>query len=317
MSRVTIAEAPGKVILLGEHAVVYGRPAIAAPVSQLRARAWVEEAPAGFELVAADVGLTYSWGEPAPEALRPLVALLKATWERLGLGQPPAVRLTLRSQIPIARGLGSGAALATALVRGMAEYAGVPLPPEEISHLVYEAERFYHGNPSGIDNTVVAYEQPVYFVRGQRPRPVRVGAPFELAIADTGVPSSTREVVDEVRLAWERERERYERLFDQIGALVERGRRAMESGDLPELGRIMDANHERLVELGVSLPALEGLIRAARGAGALGAKLSGAGRGGNAIALLAPDSRQAVGAALESAGAARLILTPVGRSERE
>ena len=308
---VTTASAAGKVILFGEHAVVYGRPAIAVPVARLRAWASVDDAPpgAGCTVVAADLNRRLSPADAPPDD--PLALIVRLTLARLGLAAEPDWMITLRSDIPIASGLGSGAAVSTAIVRALAEHAGRSLLPDVVSALVYETERLHHGTPSGIDNTVVAYEQPVYFVRGQPPQPLRVGGEFWLAIADTGVASPTKLVVEDVRRAWQADPTRYEALFDEMGSIAERARPVIERGQVSELGPLMDENQQLLSAIGVSSPLLEQLCAAARQAGAGGAKLSGAGRGGNAIALVTPETAQGVARALRAAGAVRVVISQV------
>jgi mevalonate kinase len=311
---VTEAHAAGKVILVGEHAVVYGRPAVALPVSQVRAQATVEDADEGqgIIIVAADLGLTLAMGRRNLEGtLHPLEVTVAGVLEHLGLGMEHDLTITVTSTIPIARGLGSGAAVSTAITRAVARHLSTELAADEVSRLVYEVERLHHGTPSGIDNTVIAYERPVYFVRGQRPETFAVGQTLALVIADTGLASSTKEVVGAVRRAWQESKDRYEDLFDRIGALVQQARRAIERGDLEQVGCIMDENHRLLQEMGVSSPRLDALVEAARRQGALGAKLSGAGRGGNVIALVSPEQGENLHQELLSAGAQRVIRTEV------
>jgi len=309
----TVAYAPGKVILFGEHAVVYGRPAIAAPVARVRAQATVQDAPpgSGLMLVAADLGETHVLGTPPSDAMRALEVTARNTLARLGLASPPDLRITIRSDIPIGRGMGSGAAVATALARALAMHLGAPLPPDEVSRIVYEAEIIHHGTPSGVDNTVIAHGQPVYFARGQGVELFRAGRAFRLAIADTGIYSPTRVAVGDVRVAWLADRARYDALFDEIGHVVAAARRAIEAGDIAALGPLMQRNQALLREIGVSSPELERLIAAAQGAGAPGAKLVGAGRGGNMIALLDPSREAEIIAALRAAGATRVLVTTV------
>jgi mevalonate kinase len=213
----------------------------------------------------------------------------------------------------MASGLGSGAAVSTALVRALADFVGSPLAPAEVSDLVYEVERIHHGTPSGIDNTVIAYERPVYFVRAETSGPelVSVGAPFSLLIADTGLPSPTKRIVSRVRAGWQRETSRYESLFGRIGGVVQEARRRIKAGDVSALGPLMDENHRLLVKLGVSSPTLDRLVEAARAVGAMGAKLSGAGEGGNMLALVEPDRTDEVATALRQAGATCTIRTTV------
>ena len=305
-----------KVILCGEHAVVYGRPAIALPLSHLRARARVEPATRPFRIVAPDINRTYTVDLDADRSLMRLAA---AT---LDFARPACAsagsqlstlnaQLTLTSDIPSGSHLGSSAAVSVAVARAMASYAGRKLEPAEASALAFEAEKLHHGTPSGIDNTVVAYEQPVWFVRSAAPSPLGGegwGEGLNLVIADTGISTPTRIPVGDVRRGWEADPASYERLFDQIGDVVTESREALMAGDWLRLGRLMGANHRLLVQLGVSCAELDGLCDAARRAGALGAKLSGGGRGGNMIAL-ARDGQHAaqLRQALLDAGAKRVV----------
>lgn len=286
------ASAAGKVILLGEHAVVYGQPAIAAPLSDLRATACVENLPSGATayVAATDLDLVCPLDASPPQGDgQPLVSTVRNTLEALGRRpdeHPVGVRVA--SQVPIARGLGSGTAVATAIVRALASHFGRALAPEEVSALVFQTEVLLHDRPSGVDNTVVAYERPVHFCRGSAPEFLPVGAPLHLVVADTGVPSRTRDAVREVQHRWGLARIAYDARFAAIGAIVNRAREALAAGRAEDLGRLMDENQALLREIGVSCPEIEGLVAAAREAGALGAKLSGGGCGGVVIAL-APE----------------------------
>jgi mevalonate kinase len=280
--------APGKIILLGEHAVVYGQPALAVPVMQVRAEAHVRRAPrgAGCTIQATDMGRTFRLAQAAGD--EPLAAAVRGTLAHVQAAEPD-VTITIHSTIPIAGGLGSGAAVSAALVRALATHLGHALDDEVVSRLVFEVEKLHHGTPSGIDNSVVVYARPVYFVKSQPIETFQIGRPFSVAIGDTGIPGPTRLAVGEVRAAWQADPERYEHMFQHIGSIVRMGRSAIERGDLHALGALMDSDHALLQELGVSCAALDSLVAAARRAGALGAKLSGGGRGGNAIALAPPD----------------------------
>jgi mevalonate kinase len=303
------ASACGKVILLGEHAVVYGRPALAAPVCGRRARARAEPLPpgAGCWIEAPDTGERLRLSE-APD--HPLARTVRLALEHLGLPEPD-LRLVLRSELPIAGGLGSSAAASAALVRALFRWADRTPEPEIVSALVYEIEKLHHGTPSGIDNTVIAYERPIRFVRSRPPVLLRIARPFTLVIADSGVPSPTRETVAAVRAGWEREPARYEALFDAIAGLVQEAEACLQAGAIETLGPLLDANHRILQELGVSSPLLDHLVEAARMAGALGAKLTGGGRGGNVIALVRPEDVEVVARALRAAGARGAFATEV------
>lgn len=308
----TTSTASGKIILFGEHAVVYGRPAIAVPVAHVRATATITDAApgSGCRLIAQDIGQEVALAD-AP-ADHPLALVLRLALAEADVDGEPDWRVVLTSDIPIASGLGSGAAISSALVRAALLHTGHPAPPETVSRLVYRSEELFHGTPSGIDNTVIAYERPVWFVKGQPPETFVVTHPFTLAIADSGIPSPTKESVGDVRRAWEDDPATYESIFHRMADIVHGARRAIRDGNFAALGLLMNANQQRLEEIGVSSPALEKLIRAAREAGARGAKLSGGGRGGNVIALVDAESAGAVQAALLVAGARRVILTQVG-----
>ena len=308
----TTATAPGKITLAGEHAVVYGRPAIAVPVWERVAQATITPLPAarGCLILAPDIKRRFWLASAA--ATEPLAVVTRLTLAHLNVDINPDWQIEVRSQLPIASGLGSGAALSTALVRAIYTHLGHTPDPAQVSALVYESERFYHGTPSGIDNTVIAYGMPVWFIKGQPPATFQASQPLTLAIADSGVAAPTKATVGDVRQGWQRDAARYEHWFDEIGELVQAVRRALETGDLPALGQLFNRNQALLAQLGVSSPLLDQLLAAARTAGAYGAKLSGGGRGGNLIALIDPAQADAVTAALLAAGARGVIVTTIG-----
>ncbi len=308
------SSAPGKVILFGEHAVVYGKPAIAVPVTEVQVIVTAEPAPLGSGLTLVASNLEKSIRLSKAPRDEPLAAAARLTLARLAVSEPDAT-LIISSTIPIASGLGSGTAVSTALIRALASFLGHTLETWAVSALAFEIEKIHHGTPSGIDNTVVAYEQPVYFVREQPIQRLNVDTPFTLLVGDTGVRSSTKKTVGRVRRGWKRDPARYDALFDQIGDIVDQARQAIETGDVNALGPMMDDNHERLIKLGVSSPELDTLVEAARFAGAMGAKLSGAGRGGNMIALVEDDVAEEVTEALLEAGAKQVIGTTVATTD--
>ncbi|MBX0327821.1 mevalonate kinase [Oscillochloris sp. ZM17-4] len=305
--------APAKIILCGEHAVVYCRPAIALPLGDVRAYAEASSSAQGSGLRFAAPDLGESWA-PADDPQHPMSELAAATLASLGAPEPD-LTITLRSDIPIASGMGSGAAIGVALVRALAAAAGRELAPAEVSALVYASEARYHGTPSGIDNTVIAYERAVWFQRRPPERPriegVAIGAPLTLVVGDTGVRSATHLPVGAVRARWQADPAAYEALFDAVAEQVLRVRDALAAGDLAGLGAAMDANQVLLAQIGVSSPELERLVGAARAAGAPGAKLSGAGWGGVMIALAPPGGHTAIADALRDAGAARVRVASV------
>jgi mevalonate kinase len=187
-----------------------------------------------------------------------------------------------------------------------------------VSEIVFESERIYHAVPSGIDNTVIAYGLPIWFVKGRPPQPFSPQAAFTMLIADSGIAAPTKETVGDVRRGWQRAPHLFEARFDAIAALAEAARHALEQGQIPQLGAIFDENQALLAQLGVSSAPLERLIAAARDAGAYGAKLSGGGRGGNILALVEPARIAPAQQALLAAGARTVFVTtlqpPTGKA---
>ena len=308
----TRASAPGKIILFGEHAVVYGQPALAVPVTQVQASAAIQPDDTGFWIEALNLNRRYRLSEAPPDDV--LAAAVRLTCAHAGLPIPTGVSLSVDSTIPVASGLGSGAAVCAAIVRALSDYLQSPISNLEVSSLVFETEKMLHGTPSGIDNTVIAYGQPVYFVKGQPPAPFKVAHPFRLLIADTGIRSPTKVTVGDVRTAWQKEPEQYEQIFRAIGDIVREARAAIEmpqtlkvSETFRVLGNLMNRNHALLQRLDVSCPELDALVSASLGAGAFGGKLSGGGRGGNMIALVSEAVEGRVRTALEASGAKRVI----------
>ncbi|MFN2297681.1 MAG: mevalonate kinase [Anaerolineales bacterium] len=300
------ASACAKIILLGEHAVVYGFPAVAVPVRSLRATAEYDAGPPPLRIEAPDIGLRAVLEDLPAE--NPLGFCVRHTLDVLHIPLSGG-RLRVTSDIPVASGMGSGASVSTAVVRALAAAAGKTVDAEQVSAIVYEVERIHHGTPSGVDNTVIAYEQPVYFVRGKDPDILAAGGSMLFLIADSGVRSATRDAVAGVRERRNKDPERYDGIFQSIGELTDAGRACLEAGDRRMLGRAMFESQGLLDAIGVGAPGLTRLVDAARNAGAWGAKLSGAGLGGNVIALVKPESAEPAEAALRAAGAAAVFRT--------
>ena len=304
------SSAPGKIILFGEHAVVYGRPALAVPVTQVQAVAEADAAARpGVWIEAPDIHLSSELSRLSPD--HPLRAVIESVFNALGISAPPALTVRISSTIPVASGLGSGAAVSVAVIRALSAYFHSPLTDDQVSALAYKVEKIHHGTPSGIDNTVITYARPVYFIKDRPIETFHAGASFTLVIGDTGVSAPTKESVGDVRRRWEADKPRWERVFDEIGKIAGAAKERIENGDWMALGPLMDQNHALLQELTVSSGDLDRLVDAARRSGALGAKLSGGGRGGNMIALVHPKQAEAVVQALRQAGARHTIITTI------
>lgn len=288
--------------------MVYGRPAIALPLPALRTVADARPHHGRFQIRATDINhVVYMPAAPLQTLKRPhpLALLAGLTFERLQI-RPPRAVVTIRSDIPVGSNLGSGAAVSIALARVLAAFAGRSLDADSISELAYAVEKLHHGSPSGIDNTVIAYEQAVQFTRGQAVERISLANPPHLVIGDTGESTPTRIPVGDVRAAWEQDQSTLERTFDAIAAQVAIAHDALTHGAWAELGAALNTNHALLRTLTVSSERLDALCEAALRAGALGAKMSGGGRGGNMLAL-AHDTAHAheIAAALRLAGARR------------
>jgi len=302
-------EACAKAILFGEHAVVYHRPAIAVPIPHLKVTATVNLKPEEpGVLIATDIDRRVEFADEENRTY--LARVLRLIVSMLGMESLPwSIELT--SRIPIGGGMGSSAAVSMAILRALATALGKSFTPEEISKMVYRTEQLYHGSPSGIDNTVIALEKPVWFLYGTKPEVIAVRRPFTLVLGHTGRHSPTREVVASVQYGWRDDPERYEVIFDEIASVTRQARQYLERGQIERLGDLMNKNHSLLKSIGVSSGPLERLINAARRAGALGAKLTGAGRGGMMIALVTQDRLEAVKSALWNARAKGVYVTTV------
>jgi len=309
MSTIT-ASAPAKIILFGEHAVVYGEPAIAVPVSSVRATATFTPGGSGFYIEAPNLTKRLPVSIDTETVEDALSLTVKLVLDHLNTPLPD-VTITLNSNIPMAAGLGSGAAVSTALARSVVAGIDGTISNQALNDIIYQVEKLHHGTPSGIDNTVIVYEEPVYFVKGAPIETVRVAKPFTLIIADTGQPAPTHLSVGDVRKLYETEIDRIRPIIQAIGHLVQQARKMIESGNVEQLGALMTQNHKLLQQLTVSSPELDTLVDAALVAGAAGAKLSGGGRGGNMIALVTPDCTENVKKSLLDANATRVITTEV------
>ncbi len=306
----TLSSAPGKIILFGEHAVVYGRPALAVPVTQVHAEVEVSDsARSGIRIEAPAVNLRAELNTLPSD--HPLAAVIHNLFSLAHISPYPDLDIKISSTIPVASGLGSGAAVTVALTRALSDHLSCSMTDKEVNAFAYEIEKLYHGTPSGIDNTVVTYAQPVYFVKDEPIETFTVGQPFTIVIGDTGIPAPTMESVADVRKLFESDEKYWDNLFDEMGDLSFAARRVIEEGWTKMLGSLMDENHALLQRLTVSSPELDALVDAARAAGSLGAKLSGGGRGGNMIALVEPERAETVSLALKEAGARNTIITQI------
>lgn len=259
--------APGKLILLGEHGVVYGHPALAAAISR-GVRAFVTPAEQ-LQLELPD-GLT----TPQQAALEHAFATAAK------LTGNPKVSISLQSDLPVSMGLGSSGALAVAVARA--------LGAKDVEKVALAMEKEFHGTPSGVDHTTSARGTMVLFQQGKA-RVVKARRPVKVLVALVGERASTKSTVGGLRERQARWPKRYARVFAEIGRLVKEGVTAVQQGDLQSLGDLMNLNQGMLNALGLSSDRIEAMTRRLRAHGALGAKLTGAGGDGGAVIGLFPE----------------------------
>lgn len=289
-----------KAILLGEHSVVYGHPAVAIPLHDLRMLATATPTTGPSRLRSLDfdgpmeeAGPRFACVLRAYEAAREFAGCLEESF-----------LVTTVSDFPHERGLGSSAASAGAIIRAVLDACGREASPAELTAMTQMAEQIAHERPSGLDAAATCAPAPIRFQGGQmRSLSQRIDRGF-LVIADSGVHGSTRQAVGGLRQRYEADPDGIGPLISCLGALTHTAIEALDAGAPRALGAAMDRAHEVLADLGLSLPVLERLTRTARQAGALGAKLTGGGLGGCVIALTDSESAAArVRDALVRAGA--------------
>ncbi len=258
------AFAPGKLILMGEHAVVYGHPAVAMAVNR-----------------GTRVTLSSSSGptalEQSPVSDPRLLQAIHSVLPEHGIS------VHIESNLPIGRGMGSSAALAVALARSAMLWEKVPATDEAINKRAFAIERIFHGNPSGVDHTVSMRGGVVQYQKGTNgPTFQGIDMPeLPIVVIDSGTAGNTAQMVEHVKARLNSVRT----YIEQIGALVTDSMPAMQRGDKPAVGQAWHENHLLLRALGVSTPALDEIVRLAFDTGAYGAKMAGAGGGGVVIAL--------------------------------
>ena len=294
-----VGTASGKVILLGEHAVVYDRQALAVPIPDA-VTARISEQPGAVTVSVPAWRMLREWqpgARGADSGADGIVSLIMDTLEVADRG----FAIEVDARIPMAMGLGSSAAVAVAIIRSFDSLLGLGLEDVEVNTLAFSCEELTHGTPSGIDNNLATFGQTVLFSKSGRTKPIELPATPPLVVAASGHRGMTRDLVAGVRERYERNTALYSTLFDEMGDISAAGASALIDGDYDRLGGLMNVCHGLLNAIEVSSPELEKMIAIAREAGAIGAKLTGAGGGGSIVALC-PGKVPEVAGALEAAG---------------
>ena len=301
----------GKSILFGEHFVVYGHPALAAGIaSETTASVTKKDAP-GWTLNDNRPEMPGYKEKKADEQRASIENILRFCGIDIA---ESGIHIELGGELVCASGIGASAASCVAIARALNEEFNLGMDDSKINAAAYQGEMGYHGTPSGIDNTASTFGGLVWFTRDLEGGPpdfeiLKLKKPVHLVIASTGITASTKDVVGDVKKKKEDNPEWWETVADEYLQLVTDARTALINLDLHGVGTLMNRNHELLQELTVSCRELDTLVGLARDNGALGAKMTGTGRGGNMIAL-APDkdTMARIAKALES-GAAEAVWT--------
>ena len=294
------SSACGKVILLGEHAVVYGRPALAAPIPLAVEARVIDSTETTLVIPRWGVEQHIRQIEEHPQGIIGILALLL---RRLSLSKR-SMTIEVFPSVPRAMGLGGSAALAVAVIRALSDHCNLNLSNERINELAFECEKVAHGTPSGVDNTIATYGTALRYqnIQGEATfEEISPTLPIPFLIGISGKESLTASTVAHVRKSWTTQPKRYEAIFDQIASLTNTGVDALRDGSLDDLGEIMNLCHGYLNALQVSTPEIEELIYIARRHGAVGAKLTGGGGGGSIVAIC-PNGTEDAEKAIRSAG---------------
>ncbi|HFI0716313.1 TPA: mevalonate kinase [Streptococcus suis] len=306
-----VGKANGKIILMGEHAVVYGQPAIAMPFSAVEITAQVRAQGQALS-VACDFyeGLVHKM----PKIWESLKHAIRFSLYRIGAPTDPAIHIEISSSIPAERGMGSSAAVAVAVARALFAYYEKELTDSELWDIVQSSEKIAHGNPSGIDAATTRGKSPVFFIKHQPIEPLELKLRAHLVVADTGVTGNTLEAISDVADLLEKKPEAI-KLVEELGNLTRQAKEDLATDQAELLGSRMNQAHVLLQKLGVSDPSLDKLVSLAQENGALGAKLTGGGRGGCMIALArTAQDAQKLAQILDQAGARQTWIQYLGET---
>jgi hydroxymethylglutaryl-CoA reductase len=276
--------ASGKVILLGEHAAVYNRHVLALPLeSAVTATIAETRADINLSIIDWDLKQSVTLENPGQSGIGAVLTLIMS---QLGISDRGA-DIHVRSRIPVAMGLGSSAALAVAIIRAFDKLLGLNMGDEAINKLAYKCEKLAHGKPSGIDNNIATYGEPVLYNKSSvtKNQSISLSEPLPIVIASSGIRGITKDQVAGVHSRFNKNKVLYTTIFDEIDELSIAGAIALKSCDYDTLGSLMNVCHGFLNALQVSTPELEKMVNIARSNGAIGAKLTGAGGGGSIVAL--------------------------------
>jgi len=271
------SRAPGKILLFGEHFVVKGEPALGLAVS-LYVKTCIERGEG--KIYSKQLGLI----KPSSQHWPLFEAVFNSVEARFG--EIPRVDVVVDSEIPISSGMGSSAATAVSLTHALLSFINVEFTKREVQEIAHEAEKTVHYRPSGVDTTLATHGGFLYYKQGVFKRlDLKLPANVAIVVVNTGIPRQTGVVVREVLERYERLGRIGEYIYRAAGEIVENGIKAIENNDIDKLGELMLVNHGLLWAMGASSEECDKTVYELIRLGAIGAKISGAGRGGIIIGL--------------------------------
>lgn len=278
-----IGTSHAKIILMGEHSVVYGQPAIALPLPSVQLSVTLSSRQDNQRIIKS----RYYHGslENLPSSMIGIKKLIDTLSARFN-DQETGWDLKIESQLPAERGMGSSAASAIAIIRAFFDYYDEPLDRTLLLQLADVEEQITHRSPSGLDAATVSSDKPLFYVKGRIGVPIEMNLDASLVIADTGKKGATKEAILAVKDELKNNNEKAEEHIKHLGELVNQTKGYLAQNDIVKLGDALNFAQTDLAALNVSDPALDHLIHVARDNGALGVKLTGGGRGGCMIALM-------------------------------
>lgn len=313
MQKTGIGNSHAKIIMIGEHSVVYGQPAIALPLPNVTTKVVITDNHDHQQLVQSRY-----FNGPLNQLPNQMAGIQKLIYQlaKHFQGENDYWTMTITSDIPAERGMGSSAACAVAIVRAMFDYYNTPLDRQSLLQWADIEEQVTHRSPSGLDAATVSSSRPVWFHKGEKGTQIDLNLDATMVIGDTGIKGATREAITTVKNNLQIHHDETSQLIQHLGKLTEDSKTAISNNEVGALGEKLTAAHHDLSQLGVSDNKLDSLVKAALNNGALGAKLTGGGRGGCMFAI----TKSALGARkiasiLKDHGATATWIQPFNKGE--